>query len=116
MNEGDPPKPRWKWVQVESFQPLAHPEWDLIQWNLEDELVKGPREISHQVHEEDLAWWYLKSKDAPGLAGLPPVVVLFRIATEPSGDQPGVIEGWEAWWDDDLETALLRMLKGRPVL
>ncbi|TML66355.1 MAG: hypothetical protein E6G22_00120 [Actinobacteria bacterium] len=105
--------PRWKWVQVPDFKHPDHPEWDLIQWDLEDELVKGPRKISHPVYDEPTEWWYMKAKNAPGLQHLPPIIVLFRIAQEPSGDEPGIIEGWEAW-GDDLVTTLMRAIQRRP--
>jgi hypothetical protein len=112
MNLGSPAL--WKWVQHSNFQHPEHPEWDLIQWDLEDELVLGPRLVSHPVNDPPDEWWYLRTKDAPGLNHLPTTIVLFRIVSEPSATSPGVIEGQEAWWDDDLETALLRGVQGRP--
>ena len=59
-------------------------------------------------------WWYMRTKEAPGLQDLPSVIVLFRIVSEPSESAPGVIEGWEAWWDDDLYEMLLRRVRGEP--
>jgi hypothetical protein len=108
------PFPPWKWTQVSYFEHPEHPEWDLIQWDLEDELVLGPRLISYAVHDPADEWWYLRTKDAPGLAHLPPVVVLFKIASEPTNEEPGIIEGYEAWWDDDLVDALMRRVKNAP--
>lgn len=108
----NPHRARWKWVQRDDFAHPDHPEWDLIQWDLEDELVKGPRKVGIPL---DLGFHYVVTKGAPGLEHLPPMVVLFRITREPSGSAPGIIEGWEAWEDDDLETALLRRVRGRPV-
>lgn len=113
MHPPDSTRPLWKWVQIEDFKHPPHPEWDVIQWDLEDELVKDPREISSPVYEDDDEWRYMKTKNAPGLSHLPPIVVLFRIASEPTADQPGEIEGWEAW-DDDLFTDLVRQIQGRP--
>jgi hypothetical protein len=113
MGEGDNNKPRWKWTQVPGFRHPDHPEWDLIQWALEDELVKGPRQISHPVYDEPTEWWYMKTKEAPGLQHLPQMVVLFRIAKEPTAGEPGEIEGWEAW-GDDLVTTLMRAIQHLP--
>ena len=119
MSAGGRPPRRWKWTQRPDFVHPEHPEWDLIQWDLEDELVKGPRMISLPVFEEgpNVAgdWRFMKSKQAPGLQHLPAIVVLFRIVSEPSEDRPGVIEGWEAWSDDDLYEVLLRRVRRRPV-
>jgi hypothetical protein len=56
----------------------------------------------------------MKSKEAPGLQDLPSVVVLFRIASEPTETAQGVIEGWEAWWDDELFDTLMRRVRGEP--
>jgi hypothetical protein len=107
--------PRWKWTQVQNFQHPDHPEWDVIQWNCEDELVHGPREVAYPVNDPPNDWWYLKTKDAPGLSDLPPTIVLFRIASEPSETEPGIMVGQAAWWDDDdLESALLRLVQGLP--
>jgi hypothetical protein len=105
---------RWKWTQVADFRHPEHPEWDLIQWDLEDELVSGPRSVARPVHDPPDLWWFLMTKDAPGLSHLPSCIVLFRIVAEPLHDRPGIIEGWEAWWDDDLADALLRVVQGRP--
>lgn len=113
MGETDPGNEQWIWAQNDDFQHPNHSEWDLIQWDLEDELVRGPRKIASRVHEDD-DWWYLKTKEAPGLAHLPAMVVLFRIVREPTPDQPGLIVGYEAWEDDDLMTSLHRRLRGRP--
>ena len=107
---------RWKWVQRPDFKHPDHPEWDLIQWDLEDELVKGPRSISLPVDEDSddpEEWRYMKTKGAPGLSHLPSMTVLFRIIAEPTADQPGVIEGWEAWSDDDLVEDLMRRVRGQ---
>jgi len=104
----------WKWTQVSDFEHPDHPEWDLIQWDLEDELVHGPRRISHPVNEPPDEWWYMKTKDAPGLSHLPAVIVLFRIVSEPTSDAEGILEGWAAWWDDDLVEALMRAVRDEP--
>jgi hypothetical protein len=101
--------PRWKWVQVPDFQHPIHPEWDVLQWNLEDELVHDPRKVAVPVHEPPDEWFYFFSKHAPGLQELPACLVLFRIAAEPVGDEPGVIEGWGAWWNDELYDALFAL-------
>jgi hypothetical protein len=116
---------RWKWVQVEGFIHPPHPEWDVIQWNCEEELTSGPRKVSEPLHDPPDDWWTFKTKDAPGLSELPATVVLFRIDKEPtcpeeldaeaSDAELGVIEGWEAWWDDDLNETLMRRVQGRPV-
>ena len=108
----NPNRARWKWVQRPDFTHPPHPEWDVIQWDLEDELVKGPRKVAIEL---DLGFYYVMTKDAPGLRHLPPMIVLFRITAEPADTAPGVIEGWEAWEDDDLETVLLRRVQNRPV-
>jgi hypothetical protein len=108
------PREEWIWAQVEDFRHPNHPEWDLIQWDLEEELTKGPRKISTLVQTEPEEFWYMKSKDAPGLAHLPPIVVLFRIDREPTPEEPGLIVGIEAWDDEDLMTDLTRRLQGRP--
>jgi hypothetical protein len=104
----------WKWVQVPSFAHPSHSEWDVIQWEIEDTLVRDPRKVSHPVNDPPDEWWYMVSKEAPGLHGLPNTIVLFRIDSEPSGDTPGVIEGWEAWWGDDLFETLMRRLRHDP--
>ena len=106
--------PAWKWTQVSGFSHPEHSEWDTIQWDLEDELVFGPRLISHPVNDPPDTWWYLRTKDAPGLSHLPAVVVLFQIVSEPTDTDPGIIVGREAWWDGDLVDALLRRVQGRP--
>lgn len=108
------PTPRWKWVQVSNFEHPKHPEWDLIQWDLEDELVFGPRRVSKPVfpvQDPPHEWRYLFSKDAPGLQHLPACVVLFRIVSEPTPTQPGVIEGWCAWSDDDMQETLMSVVR-----
>src|SRR5215210_3420354 len=102
MSALPPDQPRWRWVQVEDFQHPHHAEWDLIQWDIEMELVWGPREISIPIFEGGHEWRYMKTKDAPGLSHLPRMIVLFRIAQEPTDTELGVIEGWEVWSDDDL--------------
>jgi hypothetical protein len=78
--------------------------------------VFGPRLISYPVNDPPDDWWYMRSNDAPGLSELPPIVVLFRIASEPSNTEPGVIEGHAAWWDDDLVEVLMARLRGAPSL
>ena len=105
---------QWKWTQARTFKHPPHEEWDLIQWDLEDELTRGPRKIASPVYEEGGEWWYLKTKTAPGLSHLPALIVLFRITREPSETAPGIIEGWEAWADDDIVEDLMRRLRGRP--
>jgi hypothetical protein len=109
-------RPVWRWVQVEGFSHPPHPEWDVVQWNLEDELVLDPYKASHPVFDDAGKWRYMKTKDAPGLQGLPRMVVLFRIAQEPTDSQAGVIEGHEVWMDEDLVTDLVRAIRGRPTL
>lgn len=121
---------RWKWVQLEDFEHPNHPEWDVVQWNCEEELTSGPRKVAQPINDPPDDWWMFKTKDAPGLSELRPTVVLFRIDKEPAGTadpsidpletEPldadlGVIEGQEAWWDDDLVETLLRRVRGRPV-
>jgi hypothetical protein len=72
------------------------------------------RLIAYPVNDPPDEWWYVKSKEAPGPSNLPPVVVLFKIVSEPGGAEPGVIEGQEAWWDDNLVEALLRRVRQQP--
>jgi hypothetical protein len=100
--------PRWKWTQIREFRHPQHSEWDLIQWDLEDELVQNPRAVARHLSGE---WFYVKTKHAPGLSHLPSMTILFRIAKEPTSDEPGVIEGWEAWYDEDLVTALMATVR-----
>lgn len=116
MTNGDEIRPGWKWTEISDFKHPYHPEWDLIQWDLEDELILGPYEISFPVYEANPKWRYLRTKDAPGLTHLPSMVVLFLVASEPTDTEPGVIEGWEAWIDGDLVTDLMRALQGRQTI
>jgi hypothetical protein len=94
--------PEWKWTQVPSFTHPEHEEWDLVQWEIENTLVLDPRAISNPVFEAEGPWWYMKTKEAPGLHHLPSLIVLFQIVSEPSDDGPGIIEGWVVWTDEDL--------------
>jgi hypothetical protein len=116
MMDGANSAPHWKWVQLPDFRHPDHPEWDCIQWDLEDELVWNPRAVGRPVSgDPDDEFWFLLTKEAPGLEHLPHMVVLFRIASEPTDDQLGVIEGISAWEDDDdLVMTLLHRVQGRP--
>jgi hypothetical protein len=114
MTSSESPAPEWKWTQVPTFTHPEHPEWDVIQWDCEDELVRGPRAISTLLENVPGEMRYMKTKEAPGLQHLPPVIVLFRIVEEPSELSPGIILGLAAWEDDDLMTALTRAVQGLP--
>jgi hypothetical protein len=84
--------------QVPQFRHPDHPEWDLIQWDLENELVWDPREVSLPVSgDDDAEFWYVTTKGARRLSHLPPMIVLFQIISEPTDDEPGVILGLSAW-------------------
>jgi hypothetical protein len=101
---------QWKWTQRPDFTHPEHPEWDLIQWDLEDELVKDPRAVAGRLIGGG-EFYYFFTKDAPGLGHLPPMVVFFRIACEPTASSPGEIEGIGVWEDDDLLASLMARLR-----
>lgn len=116
MSTADDERPRWRWTTQSDFSHPDHPEWDQIEWDLHDELVWDPRKVSRPVtDDEDDPFRYLTTKEAPGLAHLPPMIVLFQIVREPSDTDVGLIQGIAAWPDDDdLVTTLMRRVRGLP--
>ncbi len=108
MSDNEDNGPRWKWTQVPDFRHPDHPQWDLIQWDLEDELVWKPREVAKPVSGDPTdEFWYVVTKDAPGLDSLPHMVVLFKIASDPTDDEPGILVGLAAWEDNETLVATL---------
>ena len=104
----------WKWVELPRFarfcQEIAEAlnipyedDIDKIRWAIEETVLKDPHSVSHpDPRFQDDARRYFHTADAPAQLRLPPLVVIFRIASYPKFGEPGLIEGREVWIEDEL--------------
>lgn len=99
----------YTWSQFQSFSDARQAiegdvsEWDVFQWAIEETLCADPTANSHAIgNDTDLR--YFRTWEHPGTSHLPRLVIVFRIDSEPAGDQPGLVEGHHILPFSDLDT------------
>lgn len=109
----------WKWVELPRFASdcrkiceasgLSYEdEFDLIRWRvIEENICRNP--LAGQTHPDprfddgrDEQRRVFRTAYAPGQTAIPPIVVCYRVVSYPGFGQKGVIEGREAWLEEEL--------------
>ena len=109
----------WKWTELSRFADdcrricaasgLSYEhDFDLIRWAvIEENICRNP--LAGQTHldprfDNDERRRVFRTVHAPGVTNVPPILVAYRVVRYPEFGRPGVIEGREAWLEDELRS------------
>lgn len=114
----------WKWIELPQFATFCREicrttgvsyegDFDEVRWAIEEAVLRNPLNVSHpDPRFNDELRRYFWTSYAPGRVALPPLVVIFRVLRFPEFGEPGIIEGREAWIEEELRQTGFAVVDG----